>query len=187
MSINNAKPITTNNYSNVIISAKPATANTNNYLNVIAGEGGGTDKSVKIATSNLFINTENIPNYKSLEDIVLQTLNPGEVLDYGDTNLVIVSGNNSSNNSSIDSTFTTIQTNPLDILSSTSALNSILSTFYSSLYIYTPKIGTGPQGQIVYFDESNNLVINTVNVRGVDEVEVEFWKYETELNDTIYS
>jgi hypothetical protein len=170
------------------LSAKPTTSN--NFSNIVATKATGTTTttSIKIATSNLFVDTTNIPNYKSLEDIVLQTLNPGEILDYSDTNLVIVSSNTgNSNNSSIDATVTTVQTNPQNILSASSELNNQQSTFYSGIDIYAPEVGTGPQGEIVYLDESNNLVINTVNVRGVDEVEIEFWKYETELNDTIYS
>jgi hypothetical protein len=173
MAIISAKPITSNNISN--ITATTAKANT-------------TATSIKIATSNLFVDTANIPNYKSLEDTVLGTLNPGEVLDYSDTNLIIVSSHiDNSNNSAVDVTVTAIQTNPQNILSSASAMNSLQPTFYSTLDIYTPKVGTGPQGKTVYLDESNNLVINTVNVRDRDEVEIEFWKYETELNDTIYS
>jgi hypothetical protein len=173
MAIISAKPITSNSISNITVSAAGATAS--------------KAKSIKIATSNLFIDSANIPEYKSIEDIVLQTLNPGEILDYSDTNLVVVSGNTSgTNNQSLDSTVTTPSTNPQDLLSS-GAANNQPSTFYSSIDLYVPNVGTGPQGEVIYFDQSNNLIIDTINVREVDEVEIEFWKYETELNDTIYS
>ena len=168
-----------------ILSAKPMTLN-NLYL--INNSDLKYSTSVKIATSNLFIDTNNIPTYKSLEDLVLETLNSGEILDYSDTNLVTISSNvDNRNNSSIDVTVTEIRTSPQNILLSTSTLNNLKSTFYSTLDIYIPKVGTGPQGKSVYLDENNNLIIDTVNVRERDEVEVEFWKYETELNDTIYS
>jgi len=172
-----------------ILSAKPITSN--NISNITATAAGSTTTkatSIKIATSNLFVDSANIPTYKTLEDFVLQTLNSGEILDYSDTNLVTISSNvDNSNNSSIDVTVTTIQTNPQNILLSASTLNNLESTFYSNLDIYIPKIGSGTDGESIYIDENNSLIIDTVNVREGDEVEIEFWKYETELNDTIYS
>lgn len=172
-----------------ILSAKPITSN--NISTITATAAGSTTTkatSIKIATSNLFIDSMNIPTYKTLEDFVLETLNSGEILDYSDTNLVTISSNvDNSNNSSIDVTVTAIQTNPQNILLSASILNNLESTFYSNLDIYIPKIGSGTDGESVYIDENNSLIIDTVNVREGDEVEIEFWKYETELNDTIYS
>jgi hypothetical protein len=149
-------------------------------------------KDIKIATSNLFVNVSSIPVYSDIDNLVLQDLNSGEIVDYGDNSQFFSDGSvgNLSGNpiqSSImkSSSLISEQYNPKILLSNKNYQLDYLDSFSYSLDFYLPLEGTGEGGSTVYVDESNNLVINTVFVQDFQEIEVEFWSYDVEINDTI--
>lgn len=51
---------------------------------------------------------------------------------------------------------------------------------------YIPEVGTGPNGEYVYLDEDGNVVINVVNIKSDEQVEVQIVSDATVLDDTIY-
>jgi len=179
--------------------AKPVTSNNFSTLTGVAAKNTvTTTTSVKIATSNLFINLSDVPTYKSIEDLVLETLSSGEILDYGNTQAATTDNTGTGINS--------FQDNNNDLISNilypnTDSENGVSSgetttggttgggviIVSRNIEYYYPIFGNGTNGEFVYINNNNNLVIELVNIQGGEYVEVEFWRYETELNDTIYS
>lgn len=175
------------------ISAKPLTGNNVFSQNIVATKA-TTPSPVKIATSNLYITNNDIPEYATINDLVFQTLNPGEILDYGDNSIIngdgtigtsSLSGNSISSSIARNILDISLQYNPQNLLSSTNYILQYQQSFPMKLEVYVPKVGTGPNGEIVYTDSNNNLIINTINLKESEEVEIEFWQYDVELNDTI--
>jgi len=187
--LNGAKPVTSNNISTITATAAKATT---------------TKPAVKIATSNLFIDTLNVPDYKSIEDLIFETLNSGEILDYGNTQATVVGSVGTGINGFQDDNLNLIDTRlypdsnideeipydgngPNTTDGSTGGSTGGIVPIDSNINYYYPIVGNGIGGEYVYFNTNNNLVIDLINVREGQYVEIEFWKYETELNDTIYS
>ena len=51
-----------------------------------------------------------------------------------------------------------------------------------------PEVGTGPFGEIVYIDyETNDLIVNVINLADDERVEVQIMKRGQVLDDTIYT
>jgi hypothetical protein len=167
-----------------------------------------TSKDIKIATSNLFILNSDTPLYGNIENLILQELSSGEIIDYGDNSLSLGSGNVPALNtnttlpgingnapifvgnpisSGVSESASNISAinNPTTILIGSNSTADYLNSFSYTLSFYLPNQGTGDNGESVYIDSSNNLIINTVNIQDFQEIEVEFWNYETEINDTI--
>ena len=149
-------------------------------------------KDIKIATSNLFVDISKVPVYANIDELILQELNSGEIIDYGNNSLFFadgLAGNFSGNpiQSGImkSSSLISSQYNPMILLSNKNYQLDYRNLFAYSLDFYTPIVGTGDNGEIAYVDESNNLVINTIRVQDFQEIEVEFWSYDVEINDTI--
>lgn len=149
-------------------------------------------QDVRVATSNLFVTDSSIQQYNLMMQTTLQELNYGEIAEYGDNRVLSNSGvvNNISNNplsSSILKSISGISSiyDPKTLLSSTNHQIDYSKIFVYNLENYKPMVGTGGDGSIVYMDENNNLIINTINVADFQEVELEFWIYDQELNDTI--
>jgi len=170
------------------MSAKP----TKNLLNNKEIWSSKTSKDIKVATSNLFVKSSDIPIYANINEIVLQELNSGQILDYGDNSLFFgdgavgtLSGNPLLANIMKSTSSISSQYNPKSLLSTTNYQEDYKNKFLYNLAFYVPIEGTGENGEIAYLDSSNNLIINTVNVQDFQEVEVEFWKYGVEINDTI--
>ena len=66
--------------------------------------------------------------------------------------------------------------------------NTYFSNFSIKLEQKVPDTGTGPFGQIVYIDEeSGDLVIDVIDLKDDEQVEVQIMKRSTVLDDTIYS
>jgi cellulose synthase/poly-beta-1,6-N-acetylglucosamine synthase-like glycosyltransferase len=183
MGMLSAKPITSNNISNITVSAAKASDT--------------KVESIKIATSNLFLNSSNIPSYKSIEDLVLETLNSAEILDYGNTQAATISNTGTGVNGFQDDNSDLINNilyPNIDYENEVPSGGTVdggtgggVLPILRSIEYYYPRVGNGTNGEFVYLNSNNNLVIELVNIEGGQYVEVEFWKYETELNDTIYS
>lgn len=170
------------------MSAKPA----KNFLNNKEIWSSKTSKDIKIATSNLFVKSSDVPAYADINEIVLQELNSGQILDYADNSLFFgdgsigtLSGNPLTANIIKSTAGISSQYNPKSLLSTTNYQEDYSNDFLYNLLFYVPVEGTGNNGEIAYLDSSNNLIINTINVQDFQEIEVEFWKYDVEINDTI--
>lgn len=149
-------------------------------------------KDMKIATSNLFVDVSNTPVATDINQLVLQELNSGEIIDYGDNSLffgdgtpVTFSGNPIQSGIMKSSSLISAQYNAKTLLSNKNYQLDYRDSFAYSLEFYTPIVGTGDNGDFVYINEFNDLVINTIRVQDFQEVEIEFWSYDPGINDTI--
>ena len=77
---------------------------------------------------------------------------------------------------------------PKNMIALENASNTYFNNFPIKLDQRTPDVGTGPFGQIVYIDEeTNDLVINVINLRDDEQIEVQIMKRFEVLDDTIYT
>lgn len=77
---------------------------------------------------------------------------------------------------------------PKSLIPLQGASDTYFNNFPIKLEQKVPDIGTGPYGQIVYIDEqTNELVINVINLREDEQVEVQIMKRSSVLDDTIYT
>jgi hypothetical protein len=77
---------------------------------------------------------------------------------------------------------------PKNIVALANASDTYFSNFPIKLDQRIPDIGTGPFGQIVYIDpDTNDLVINVINLRPDEQIEVQIMKRFEVLDDTIYT
>lgn len=77
---------------------------------------------------------------------------------------------------------------PRNLVPLQSGSDTYFDNFPIKLEQKVPDYGTGPFGQIVYIDEATgNLVINVINLRDDEQVEVQIMKRASVLDDTIYT
>lgn len=76
--------------------------------------------------------------------------------------------------------------NPQNILYIPQTSYSFFNNFPLKFVDYLPNVGTGPEGKTIYLDESGNLIINLVNIRPNEEVEVQVFDQPNIFNGTIY-
>lgn len=77
---------------------------------------------------------------------------------------------------------------PKSLIPLQGASDTYFNNFPIKLEQKVPDAGTGPFDQIVYIDETTNeLVINVINLRDDEQVEVQIMKRSSVLDDTIYN
>lgn len=77
--------------------------------------------------------------------------------------------------------------NPLNILAVQNASDKLFRGFSIEFGNYVPSVGNGVSGQPVYFDANNgDLVVDLVNIKDGDEVEIQILSAGDILDDTIY-
>lgn len=78
--------------------------------------------------------------------------------------------------------------NSLNIIGLRVTSESIFKNFPIKLEGYIPRIGNGPNGEIVYLEEeTGSLVVEVINVQRDEEVEIQVLRSGSILGDTIYS
>jgi hypothetical protein len=77
---------------------------------------------------------------------------------------------------------------PKNMIALENSSNTYFNNFPIKLDQRTPDVGTGPFGQVVYIDkDTNDLVINVINLREDEQIEVQIMKRFEVLDDTIYT
>ena len=76
--------------------------------------------------------------------------------------------------------------NPQNILYIPQTAYSFFNNFPLKFVNYIPNRGKGLNGESTYLDESGNLVINLINIKPNEEVEVQVFDRPNIFNDTIY-
>lgn len=81
-----------------------------------------------------------------------------------------------------------IKYGPKTLISLQGSSDTYFSNFPIKLEKKVPDVGTGPFGDIVYIDpETNDLIINVINLADDERVEVQVLKRGEFLDDTIYT
>lgn len=76
---------------------------------------------------------------------------------------------------------------PMNLVALQSPSNVIFNNFSIKLSEKTPDAGTGPNGEIVYIEQSTkNLIVNVFNLADDEQVEVEVMSSGSIEDDTIY-
>lgn len=138
---------------------------------------------VKIATSNLFMSEQ--PQY------ITEELLPALFEDFGAMELINISRHDSLNGQDViyqpikNMTQLSFDYNPQNILAATKTDADLTRNFLIDIGRYIPSEPSNPS--IVYLDDTtNDIIIETINVREDERIEVEFLTYEKLENDTIY-
>ena len=77
------------------------------------------------------------------------------------------------------------QYNPNTLLSIQGVAGDYFKNFPISFSNKVPEVGTGDNGEIVYFDSEGNLVINVINLQSDEQVEISILSEGIIFNDTI--
>jgi hypothetical protein len=145
------------------------------------------NQAIKIATNNLFIRDSTVPperivelTFEQIGGTQLAQLVRTDSVDGIDQEYLPIANLASTN----------LQSDPYKIIALQNVNEEYFDQFEIILDDYTPSIGTGPTGEIIYIDTDSssstysNLVVNTVNLKPNQKVETEFLSYSL-VNDII--
>lgn len=146
--------------------------------------------SVKVATPDIInILDDDTPVDEKIEimtDLLFEDIGAQEIVNI--TRNDIVSGQNVIYQPIKNITSLYYQYNPQNILALQKTDKDYFKNFPILLYSKIPECGAGPDCKYVYIDSSSgNLVIDLINMKPGEEVEVQIISSLKELHDTIYS
>lgn len=149
---------------------------------------------IKVATPDLIILTEDMLSPEIMTDLIFEDIGGQEIINIIRND--IVNGQNIIYQPIKNVTSLYYQYNPQNILALQKTDKDYFRNFPISLYNKVPECGTGYEivaGQRVenckhiYIDPSSgDLVIDLINIRPGEEVEIQIMSKLTELHDTIY-
>ena len=169
------------------VPAKPNTPKT-------GGSGGGSDSSkkgkvIKIADSNLFIDAAQ-PSIDDMAVAIFEQIGGHELIGIVSNDLVNpiydLNGSNSAYQPIENLNKISTDYSPDQILKLQDTDADYFRAFPISLDRFIPEYGSGAGGSTIYTDSSGNLVIEFVNLRDNQRVQVEVLSYGNVINDTIY-
>lgn len=78
--------------------------------------------------------------------------------------------------------------NSLSLIPMPKTQEKYFNNFSYKLDAFLPEIGegTGPNGETIYIDENGDLIINIINTKDTDEVDVQILEAESTIDGTIY-
>ena len=139
---------------------------------------------VKVATPDLLIFRDEVLPIEIMTDLIFEDIGGQELIYIARSDIlngIDILYNPIKNISSLY-----LQYNPNNIL----ALQGISEAYFSQFAINfgsrVPSTGTGPNGSIVYLDEDGNLIIELVNMKDSESVEVQIQVNGSKFSDTIY-
>lgn len=144
-----------------------------------------TAKSIKIATSNLFVLSDIPPTVEATFSLMFESLVATELSSYLSHDMV--KGQNINYQPITNLSGISQQYSPFKIIQLQGTSEQFIRDYEYSLESYLPHVGTATNGDIVYVDLDNNtIVIDFVSMFGDERVEVEFLTYDSLRSDTIY-
>lgn len=155
---------------------------------------GNNDKinsSVKIATSNLFLVNENDISVELMSRIFFEEIGGQELINISRNDLL--SGQEIEYGIIKNMASLSLDYNPNNLLRLQGTDAEYFSEFSFNLDRFVPEIGTGQNinevltGERVYVESATgNVIINTINVKSTQDVDIEFLTFEDVIDDTIY-
>ena len=155
-----------------------------------SGKDRAISNSIKVASSNLFILNEPTVSADSMTDMIFQDIGGHELTQFLRNDMIngeITAKQPFANLSSIATNH-----NPNNIIKIQGSDEEIFNSNPIQIETYIPKVGTGPNGEIVYVDivsgssTINNIIINTIGTLSNQYVEVEFLSFDIPKDGTIY-
>lgn len=142
------------------------------------------NKAVKVATSNLFITEQPKDNVDEMTALLFE--------DFGAVELISLARHDTLNGQDVvyqpiqNLTQLSFDYSPQNILASAKTDADLTGNFLIDISKYIPGEPSNPE--IVYLDSAtNDIIIETINVREDERIEVEFLTYTTVEDDTIYT
>ncbi len=140
--------------------------------------------SVKIATPDIIIFDDEQIEIDAIADLLFENI--------GGQELINIARNDTINGQSViyhpikNVSQLANKYNPQNILYVPQTAYSFFNNFPLKFVNYIPNRGKGLNGESTYLDESGNLVINLINIKPNEEVEVQVFDRPNIFNDTIY-
>jgi hypothetical protein len=166
---------------------RPASLSTNTYSS-------DTSKSVKVATPDLIILTEDVLSPEIMTDLIFEDIGGQEIINISRND--IINGQNSAYQPIKNVASLSYQYNPQNILALQKTDKDYFNNFPIPLYSKVPECGSGydivagqPIGNCknVYIDgQTGDLVIDLVNMRPGEDIEIQIISRISDLHDTIY-
>lgn len=167
---------------------RPASIQQNNYSS-------GVNDAIKVATPDLILLTDDVLAPEIMTDMIFEDIGGQEIINI--TRNDIVNGQNVVYQPIKNITSLYYQYNPQNILALQKTDRDYFKNFPILLYNKVPDCGTGydlvdgqqvPNCQNVYIDPNNGaLIIDLINMKTGEEVEVQIITNIEDLHDTIYS
>jgi len=148
--------------------------------------------SVKVATSNLFVANEVRDKTDYIADAILEDIGGQEIINLTRTD--VLNGQNITYSIIANLASTQEKFNPNTMIALQGTDADYFSSFPFFLADFVPEVGTAETidgvltGDTAYVDpKSGDVVVNTINVVNGLRVEVQFIKYSSSIDGTIYT
>lgn len=142
------------------------------------------DNNARIADPDIIIFEDNLP-IEAMADLIFEDIGGQEIINIARND--IVNGQNIvyrpiKNLSKIALKYSSQTLSPVQDSS-----RVYFANFPIKLENHIPAEGSGPNGEVVYIDNSGNLIVNVQDLASDERVEVQVLRSGTILNDTIYT
>lgn len=140
---------------------------------------------VKIPTKDIILYNDESTPIEVMTDLIFENIGGQEIINIARND--IINGQSVIYQPIKNLTSINFQYNPQNILGLQDTSEEYFKKFPIKLENTIPNVGTGPNGETVYIEESTgNLVINVINLNKDEQVEIEIFDSGSIFNDTIY-
>lgn len=140
---------------------------------------------VKIPTKDIILYNDESTPIEVMTDLIFENIGGQEIINIARND--IINGQSVIYQPIKNLTSINFQYNPQNILGLQDTSEEYFKKFPIKLENTIPNVGTGPNGETVYIEESTgNLVINVINLNKDEQVEIEILDSGSIFNDTIY-
>ena len=140
---------------------------------------------VKIATKDIVLYNDESTPIEVMTDLIFENIGGQEIINIARNDIIngqLVIYQPIKNLTSIN-----FQYNPQNILGLQDTSEEYFKKFPIKLENTIPNVGTGPNGETVYIEESTgNLIVNVINLNKDEQVEIEILNSGSIFSDTIY-
>jgi hypothetical protein len=151
----------------------------------IANAVADTTNAIKSARPDIIINADSVSS-EQVQALFFENITSKELISIVRNDTVFGKSNVYTPIKNISSL--ALRYGPKSLIPLQNASDTYFSNFPIKLDQRVPDIGTGPFGQIVYIDEeTGDLVINAINLKDDEQIEVQIMKRSSVLDDTIYT
>ncbi len=163
----------------------PAKTTSSGVSTTASGSSSSTGTPIKIATSNLFVLNEPEQEIEQMANLIIQDIGGIELLSYSRNDLIAEQEINYQPIKNIADT--SLQYNPLNILAIQDIDLDYFNKFPISLERHLPRFGNGTNGEYVYINSNNEIVVEAVNLLPGEYIEIQFLSFGSTVSDTIYT
>jgi hypothetical protein len=140
---------------------------------------------VKIPTKDIILYNDETTPIEVMTDLIFENIGGQEIINIARND--IINGQSVIYQPIKNLTSINFQYNPQNILGLQDTSEEYFKKFPIKLENTIPNVGTGPNGEIVYIEESTgNLIVNVINLNKDEQVEVEILNSGSIFSDTIY-